>query len=158
VTAVDVWLGARGLAGSVLRDPRGAPYIPGGPHLSISHSGALEAVAVCELPVGVDVERIRPLRALALARRFFPPVEADALAALPEAERDAAFLRLWTAKEAYVKALGTGFRGSTTPRSVAIGPEWALAELALDGYCGTVAVRTRRIVLRVRDARQEAMT
>lgn len=75
-----------------------------------SHSGghALVAVAHGVMP-GIDVERRRPRpRALSIARRFFGTEEAQALAALPEATREAAFLELWTAKEAILKAHGRG--------------------------------------------------
>ncbi|MFG1649772.1 4'-phosphopantetheinyl transferase family protein [Micromonospora sp. NPDC049275] len=61
-------------------------------------------------PVGVDVERVRPLPALALARRWFPPAESSWLAARPEVGHAVDFLRLWTAKEAAGKALGLGLR------------------------------------------------
>lgn len=75
-----------------------------------SHSGdrALIAVARHAAP-GVDLERVRPRqRALAIAERFFRPDEAAALAALPDEDRTLAFLEMWTAKEALVKALGRG--------------------------------------------------
>ncbi|MEU4643845.1 4'-phosphopantetheinyl transferase superfamily protein [Micromonospora sp. NPDC023814] len=61
-------------------------------------------------PVGVDVERSRPLPALALGRRWYAPAEAAWLAGRPAGGRAADFLRLWTAKEAVGKALGVGLR------------------------------------------------
>ncbi|WP_347404316.1 4'-phosphopantetheinyl transferase superfamily protein [Micromonospora sp. WMMD1120] len=61
--------------------------------------------------VGVDVELVRDLPALALARRWFPPAESAWLAERSEADRGVDFLRLWTAKEAVGKALGLGLRG-----------------------------------------------
>jgi 4'-phosphopantetheinyl transferase len=75
-----------------------------------SHSGDLALVAVARgIAPGIDVERRRARpRALALARRFFDEAEATALAALPEGARDEAFLALWTAKEAVLKAHGRG--------------------------------------------------
>ena len=76
-----------------------------------SHSGdvALLALASGAEMIGVDIERVRPrARALDLARRFFAPAEADALAACTLAERERAFLALWCAKEATLKALGRG--------------------------------------------------
>lgn len=75
-----------------------------------SHSGRHALIAIARgITPGVDIERRRPRpRALALARRFFAGDEAAALAALPEAVRDAAFLDLWTAKEALLKAHGRG--------------------------------------------------
>ena len=75
-----------------------------------SHSGhhALMAIGRDILP-GIDVERLRPRpRAMQVAQRFFSPAEVNALACLPESAREQAFLRIWTAKEAVVKALGRG--------------------------------------------------
>jgi 4'-phosphopantetheinyl transferase len=75
-----------------------------------SHSGHLALVAVARgIVPGVDIERRRPRpRAAALAQRYFTPTEAAALSRLAPAEREVAFLRLWTAKEAVLKALGRG--------------------------------------------------
>lgn len=75
-----------------------------------SHSGdyALIALARGEA-VGVDIERLgKPLRALEIAQRFFDPAEAAALAALDPGVRDQAFIGLWCAKEAVLKAVGEG--------------------------------------------------
>ncbi|HWK55182.1 MAG TPA: 4'-phosphopantetheinyl transferase superfamily protein, partial [Hyphomicrobiales bacterium] len=61
--------------------------------------------------VGVDVEHaLREVAAEALTARFFAPEELQALQSLPEADRNEYFFRLWTLKEAYVKALGLGLR------------------------------------------------
>jgi len=45
---------------------------------------------------------------LDLARRYFSPGEVAALATLPEAKQQVAFLRLWSCKEALLKSLGRG--------------------------------------------------
>ncbi|MGC4816395.1 4'-phosphopantetheinyl transferase family protein [Micromonospora sp. DT63] len=80
--------------------------------VSLSRAGRVVVVAARAAgPVGVDVEQVRALPALALARRWFPPAELAWLADRPEAGRAAEFLRLWTAKEAVGKALGVGLRG-----------------------------------------------
>ncbi|MFE9919586.1 4'-phosphopantetheinyl transferase family protein [Micromonospora sp. NPDC005553] len=80
--------------------------------VSVSRTAGLVVVAARQAgAVGVDVERIRPLPALALARRWFPPAELAWLGDRPEAGRTVDFLRLWTAKEAVGKALGQGLRG-----------------------------------------------
>ena len=86
-----------------------------------SHSGGHAVVAVGRhVAPGIDLESLRPRpRALQLARRFFCAEEAAALAALPEAERGAAFLELWTAKEAVLKALGRGLAFGLDRLSVA---------------------------------------
>ncbi|MBQ1074362.1 4-phosphopantetheinyl transferase family protein [Micromonospora sp. C31] len=79
--------------------------------VSVSRSGSVVVVAArAGGPVGVDVERHRPLPAAALARRWYAPVEAGWLAGRPADGQVADFLRLWTAKEAVGKALGVGLR------------------------------------------------
>jgi 4'-phosphopantetheinyl transferase len=77
---------------------------------STSHADGLAIVAVArERLVGVDVERVRPIPGAAeLARHFYTRAEDEYVASVPEAARSEAFLRLWTRKESYVKALGAG--------------------------------------------------
>lgn len=83
-----------------------------GPSLGFnwSHSGKHALVAVGrDVAPGIDLECLRPrTRALEIATRYFSREEAAALAMLPEAERSSAFLEVWTAKEAVLKALGRG--------------------------------------------------
>lgn len=72
-------------------------------HFSLSHSGHWAVCAVADTPVGVDVEQ--PRCTPAMARRFFHPDEL-------RSENPIFLTRLWTAKEAFLKALG---RGLTVP-------------------------------------------
>jgi 4'-phosphopantetheinyl transferase len=93
------------------RGPWGKPEIalPGNTvEFNVSHSGGLALLAVAVgAPVGVDVEGPRQRGNLErLAARFFPPDESAWLASLAPAGREEAFLRLWTRKEAVVKAVG----------------------------------------------------
>lgn len=83
----------------------------GGVAFSLSHSGDLAVLAVSrDGIVGVDVERVRDVDP-AIARRFFAPREADAISgAEDQPQMLAAFFRIWTAKEAVVKATGEGIR------------------------------------------------
>lgn len=101
-------------------DAQGRPLLakPAGTklHLSLATSAGLVAVALAEQPVGIDVERVDPTEAPPLATLH--PAEAAALLGLPESVRPVAFARLWCAKEAYVKALGIGFRRA--PESFAV--------------------------------------
>jgi 4'-phosphopantetheinyl transferase len=85
------------------------PRSPAEPlELSISHSGDLVAVAFARgVPVGVDVEEIA-LRGDEPPRIALAEPERAVLAALPQAERTAAFIRYWTRKEALLKATGDG--------------------------------------------------
>ena len=72
--------------------------------VSLSHGGAL-AVAVSGAPVGVDIESLSGDSDTArLAERFFSDAERAEYYAAPEDERRAAFLRIWTAKEAIFKS------------------------------------------------------
>jgi 4'-phosphopantetheinyl transferase len=77
-------------------------------HFSLSHSGDRCMLAVRrDHPIGVDVEKLRDLpQAIAIAQRWFTPVESAALAVLQGTERRDAFFVLWAHKEAMVKALG----------------------------------------------------
>lgn len=98
---------------SLQRDPHGRPRLGapfGGFDASWSHSGDRLLVALADgVQLGADLELLRPRpRAQALADRFFTGAEATALAALPDAIREATFVRLWCAKEAVLKAHGRG--------------------------------------------------
>lgn len=77
-------------------------------NLSRREGLALYAVAR-ERQVGVDLELIREDFACEqIAERFFSPREIAALQATSTHMRQEAFFTLWTCKEAYVKATGTG--------------------------------------------------
>ena len=70
-------------------------------------------LAICAVtlaqPIGVDLERIRPMTdMLGLARRYFADAETDRLFARPVSSQPGAFFRLWTRKEAWLKAIGKG--------------------------------------------------
>ncbi|GAB4833372.1 hypothetical protein Ancab_031615 [Ancistrocladus abbreviatus] len=83
-------------------------------HFNISHTSSLIACGVTvNSPIGVDVEeknRIMKNDVLSFARRFFSPLEVEHLSAIPDPEdQRQEFIKLWTLKEAYVKALGRGF-------------------------------------------------
>lgn len=90
--------------------PRGKPYLAGGgPHFNLSHSGKLALVGIAHRELGLDVEKVRHLESLTqIARRHFSTGEFERLAALGEGDRELAFYRCWTRKEAYIKALGEG--------------------------------------------------
>ncbi|HEM8515220.1 TPA: 4'-phosphopantetheinyl transferase superfamily protein, partial [Burkholderia cepacia] len=76
--------------------------------------------------VGVDIECCdRAADWRALTREVCAPAEAAWLDSVPPAARAAAFMRVWAAKEALLKALGTGIVGGlrafavVPPRDVA---------------------------------------
>lgn len=109
------YLGATAQSLRFVRAPRGKPALAqpwGDLRFNLSHSNDRALVAVASgREVGVDLELCRGIDAVGLARRFFSAPEAAALADLSEAERQARFFRLWTAKEALGKAAGMGIRG-----------------------------------------------
>lgn len=98
----------------ISRETYGKPYLTGTEQLffNLSHSGSYAAAVFSDEPVGIDVERVRPAD-LALAKRFFAAEEYAALRAVSD-ERDMGgrldreFIRLWTRKESYIKAVGEG--------------------------------------------------
>jgi 4'-phosphopantetheinyl transferase len=86
--------------------PKGKPHVRG-LWFSFSHSGDLAAVAVsAQQVVGIDIEQVRPIDVHTIAADHFTPAEAHALAA--SADPVAYFFRLWTRKEAVLKAYGLG--------------------------------------------------
>ncbi|QDG94516.1 4'-phosphopantetheinyl transferase superfamily protein (plasmid) [Rhizobium sp. NIBRBAC000502774] len=77
---------------------------------NISHDGTLTVFGLIKGgAIGVDV-MTTPARSsyMNVARRFFCPVETEALDKLAEPLRARRFMEFWTLKEAYVKACGAG--------------------------------------------------
>ncbi len=69
--------------------------------LSLSHSGEYVACAVSERPVGVDVQKIKPVSRLVIVR-VCTAAERESLS--HAADVPTAFTRLWSLKEAWRKA------------------------------------------------------
>lgn len=94
-----------------LRTDKGKPYLPQRElQFSLSHSGhwALLAVSKVEL-IGVDIEAARSARdLLSIAESYYHPCEFAQLRPLAGAAQGDYFYRLWTLKEAFFKAIGTG--------------------------------------------------
>lgn len=89
-------------------------WIPPGLCFNISHTSSLVACGVTvDLQVGIDIEdKQRTLKhdVLSFARRFFSPKEVEFLLGLKDpVMQHQECIKLWTLKEAYVKALGRGF-------------------------------------------------
>ncbi|MEM4658890.1 MAG: 4'-phosphopantetheinyl transferase superfamily protein, partial [Candidatus Methanosuratincola sp.] len=88
----------------------GKPHLECDLRFNLSHSEGLAAVAVAwGREVGVDIERVREGFSFdELAGRFFSPYEAALISSLAHESKMEEFFRLWTRKEAYMKALGVG--------------------------------------------------
>lgn len=82
------------------------------PFFNLSHSGDFVMLAISDTPVGCDIER---LHKAILSHHVFHKNELALLSSLPEGDaRNREFLRLWTAKEAFLKAIGTGIDADAT--------------------------------------------
>ena len=76
-----------------------------GLYFNLSHSGDWAACAIADRPLGLDVQE-RCAYCEGLVRRFFSEAERREIEGA--ADRDQAFGRIWSLKESWIKALGTG--------------------------------------------------
>jgi 4'-phosphopantetheinyl transferase len=110
--------------------PSGMPPNPVSFNLSHSHGRALIAVSDGRA-VGVDVEQEDARKdALSLAERYFFGAEIEAIRAAGEALRAATFFRFWAAKEAVIKAQGSGLSTPLDRFHVVFAPHLATAEVS----------------------------
>lgn len=141
--------------------PKGKPGLqsPSRLKFNTSHSGQMALYAfTLDCEIGVDVEKIRELDdSESIAARFFSAAELFDLRSLPLADRELAFFRCWTRKEAFVKAIGdglaiplNGFQVTLLPGmparfvqlSMGLASDWTLEHLELaPGYIGAMAYR-----------------
>jgi 4'-phosphopantetheinyl transferase len=114
--------------------------------------------------VGVDVERLRSVpEAESIVSGFGSPLEKDTFASIGPEEREDAFLRWWTGKEAFVKAVGEGLSLPLASFSILVsaggglrlvgaGDGWSLHTLEpAPGYVGALVARGSRPRLSVRE-------
>jgi 4'-phosphopantetheinyl transferase len=93
--------------------PHGKPFVDG-LRFNISHSGGRALIALAHVEVGADIELPKGRRTDDIARRFYAPGEIARMFALTDAAaRQDAFFRVWTCKEAFLKATGEGLSRST---------------------------------------------
>lgn len=116
------------------RNEYGRPELAGeGPCFNLSHGGNLVVLAVCNAPVGVDIEPVREKLPITIPRRFLRPDELAWLGEEPTPER---FVWLWTRLESALKADGRGFGLEQRDFSVLdSGRPWHLETFRHDGHC-----------------------
>lgn len=117
------------------RTAMGKPFIPGYPGFSLTHTQGLVAVAVAEsVRVGLDAEEIRSMD-LDDFENYLTFQEKEEIN-----HSSSRFLEIWTAKEAAMKAAGTGLQ---EPLAAAVvkkgsvaytGVEWHLQTLDISGF------------------------
>jgi len=137
---------------------------------NVAHTEGLALLAVAAVPVGVDVERVELVADddfADLLEFVLTAQELDELVRLPEPGRLGAYYRVWTRKEAYVKATGEGIAGRPLPEVVVgvaaaalIGVadvadaevrEWSVLDVEVPaGYVASVVVRHQDPRLTVR--------
>lgn len=95
----------------IKKDLNGAPYIEGmnGIFVSLTHTGGMVACAFADSRVGVDAEAITARRK-GVEKRVFTPDESRLIDGAED--ENTAFFTLWTLKESWLKAIGTGFAGN----------------------------------------------
>ncbi|WIV17767.1 4'-phosphopantetheinyl transferase superfamily protein [Paenibacillus polygoni] len=77
-------------------------------HYNISHSGDWVVAAFDYNPVGIDIETAANPIEISIAERFFSPTEVSLLQEQNEEQQQSLFYSLWTLKESYIKAEGSG--------------------------------------------------
>jgi len=141
-----------------LRDADGRPSLAPpfdatGLHFNLAHTRGLVVLAVGGIAgIGVDVESMDKRVRTELATRYFSAAESADLSALPVDARAARFLRLWTLKEAYLKATGQGIAGGldtatfwfdadapVLQREGCAATEWVFREFRPPGYLVALA-------------------
>jgi len=104
----------------------GKPKVETSPFFfNLSNSGYLALCGVTyQKEIGIDVEYLlRELKdAEAIAKRFFSAKESKEFLSLSPEERQLAFFRCWTRKEAYIKAIGDGLTYSLSNFDVTLTP------------------------------------
>lgn len=141
---------------------QGKPFLEGDDQLffNVSHTDGLALLAFARgRRLGVDVEKVKPdTEVEKLAERFFSERERQDLRQLTGDELRAAFFRVWTRKEAYIKATGEGLSLPLEQFDVSIAAgdrdalratrpdageaeRWTVSDVAIQsGYAAAVAV------------------
>jgi 4'-phosphopantetheinyl transferase len=137
-----------------------------GLYFNLSHSQSLAVYAIAlHRSVGIDLEYLRPMPDVQeLAERFFSPSESAIIKALPKEEQQEVFFRIWTIKEAYLKATGEGLAGlqkvavsfteentinlQNTESNTSLNNRWFCTELKLaPEYKGALVVEGKNVVV-----------
>jgi 4'-phosphopantetheinyl transferase len=109
--------------------PNGKPEIAGygvdhSTQFNLAHSENLVLFAfTLGRPIGIDVEKIRPLKDIdGIASRYFSTQEYLTWRAFAPTNRFVGFFRLWTCKEAFIKAIGAGLSYPLDQFDIALSP------------------------------------
>ena len=134
------------------KDDQGAPQPSHGIYWSVAHKPEWVAGVVATVPVGIDIEEIRP-KPDSLYRRI---AGADEWRLGAGMDRTRLFFRIWTAKEAVLKAEGLGLRGLSRCRLTALADQdrmrlrfdqrtWTIAHYDLPNHVAALTLVADRI-------------
>ena len=132
-------LGIREL-GDFLYNEHGKPYIEGGPYFSISHCKQGIAVAIDDQPVGIDIEGIRHAEEDLIERTMNEEERLRIRGLEVRGLEDRKFTRLWTQKEAIVKAQGVGIVSFEQLQTILDNGQWTLDTVEKEKYIYSIAI------------------
>lgn len=94
-------------------------------HFSVAHSADLAMYAIsADYPVGIDVELVRDISDReGIADRFLSSEERQWLEGFPGERRTEMFFRIWTCKEALLKATGEGLTDAMKEIPILLAPD-----------------------------------
>ncbi len=135
----------------------GKPALTGnGLTFNLSHAGDRGVLAISSKEViGIDIEQIDPqLNFEQIAARFFTPDEIKSLLQVQTSRRRRTFYRIWTRKEACLKAAGTGF---SAPPQQTENKRFMVRSFVVDRHLlGAVALSMQATAVRRWDFKEES--
>lgn len=155
----------------IVTGPSGKPAIMGASiHFNVSHSGDFALVAVSGSTVGVDIERVVDFSGSVdeLIGVVCHPIEAKLMTSLTPHLRALAFYGLWTKKESYCKATGSGIGRNLKALRVKEGdgclpaiveddesntsaPHYLHELVLMEGYVACVCTQSEKAIVTIRD-------
>lgn len=124
IAPAEVPLGTGSHGKPFLVDPDGGP--PWGLHFNLTHTDDHAWLALGGMPLGLDLEsraRAGSMDLEPVSGRFYAPSEQSAFARAGDRDaRGLEFLRIWTRKEALIKAVGRGLHCPLESFAVPTGP------------------------------------
>ena len=125
---------------------KGKPYFPQYPnvHFNISHTGGAVLVGVSDKPIGVDIEKVRPVSERSMRR-------------LADASTAEEFFQSWVRREARAKRSGDGVSTMMRSESPLQYGEYYYELETFSGYVAGVATRSKEYPGEVRKYSLEEM-
>lgn len=126
------------------KDEDGVPMPTDGLYWSLTHKIDYVGAVVAPWPVGIDIEKIKPVGQL-----LFRKTAVEKEWALLDDTPNRCFFRYWTAKEAVLKAAGTGVKDLLKCRIVSIlddthltvhyqGRDWYVEHIFFNGHIASI--------------------